>query len=49
MDPIVAVIFAISVFTAGIFVGWKWREIRIKEEIRNNEFDPYEWGIEGKE
>ena len=44
MDPVVATILVIATFAAGIFVGWKWREIAIKQEIKDGNFDPARWG-----
>ena len=44
MDPYVAFFGFLGAFLAGTFVGYKWRELKLWEEIKKGEFDPWKWG-----
>ena len=49
MDPYVAFFLALGTFVTGVFVGWKWRELQLWEEVKKGEFDPWKWGREKEE
>lgn len=44
MDPILVTILVTAVFAVGIFVGWEVRLMKLKEEIKGGEFDPWKYG-----
>ena len=44
MDPALVTVLVVAVLAVGVFIGWEARLMRLKEEIRKGEFDPWKYG-----